>query len=335
MATDNPRKKLTAAMLEQEVVAQLGILQRPFSADITTIEHWRDRTEQQLSKLAEQGQDSSAAALVSIWLQSMDSITSETGTLKRNAVLAVCVGHAMTGSPERMDSWRPVLFLAAADWEQNSLLAGEFSLRRQVLEYLLRGTLTPLETQSLLSRIVPEQRRQWEHEWKVSESPAIVDEATIQAEATTNLREFYRHWWEAVQADGSTTSDNQWLSKVQLDYAEFLWRIDEHELAKQVLMSHDSSPNHVVWQRQMARVLCHADPSTAGVEAENLWMKLVERFPQGSQDWFEAKYYLLRSLAQRDPAQARLGYQQLRQLYPTFPTPWREAYARMAAQYQW
>jgi tetratricopeptide (TPR) repeat protein len=70
----------------------------------------------------------------------------------------------------------------------------------------------------------------------------------------------------------------------------------------------------------------------AGNHARSIehWRVLVAGLPKDSDEWFEAKYYQLASLARLDPAQARESLQQFELLYPQFGSPaWRDRFSEL------
>ncbi len=332
-ARETTQSAATAATLEQEILDQLGLVRLDPQADDATVQIWQNQLKQCLSDAAEQGNDASSAALLAVWLQTRD-MASTTNAVWQNVVLAISTRHAMAEPQGRSEAWRPILYSAAVTWDQNPFLANDESLHQTTIAQLLRGPLAPLQLHALLESHVPNLRRQWELEWKLNEVPSIGPASIKQAPNTARLQELYRRWWEAVRTD-PTGNASRWVEQVQLNYAEFLWRIDEAPLAKQVLESLIPSTPSVSWRRQMARILTQLPDPKQDAATETLWNELTEQFPRGSNDWFEAKYYLLRALAGRDSAQAQVVYRQLQMLYPDFPTPWSEAYARLATQYHW
>lgn len=324
----------TATTLEREIHDQFGLTQLGPQADGPAWRAWQSQLARRLQKESEQGNDAGSAALLAVWLKTMNSMTRSTGTPLQNVVLATSVRHALEGPRERLEPWRPILYTAAMSWDQNPLLADEALMQQTTFIQLLEGSLTPLQTHALLNQYVPKRRQQWETEWKLAEVSSNGDVAIKQAPTTLGLQELYRKWWEAVRTN-APIKDPRWVEQVQLNYAEFLWRIDEPKLSKQVLESFTPAATSVPWQRQLARTLSQLNEPAVHAEAERLWSGLVDQFPPGSRDWFEAKYYLLQMLAAHDPAQAQMVYHQLRQLYPSFPSPWSDAFARVAAQYHW
>ncbi len=60
------------------------------------------------------------------------------------------------------------------------------------------------------------------------------------------------------------------------------------------------------------------------------WRKLVAGLPKGGDEWYEAKYYQLASLAQVDRVKARESLAQFRLLFPDFgPPAWRGKFAEL------
>ncbi|MBW3595799.1 MAG: hypothetical protein KY475_00830, partial [Planctomycetes bacterium] len=63
------------------------------------------------------------------------------------------------------------------------------------------------------------------------------------------------------------------------------------------------------------------------------WRTLAHGLARGSEDWFEAKYYQIASLAETDADQARLALENLKLFYPDFgASPWREKFELLAQQ---
>lgn len=333
-ATGTARKTSTSKALEREVLEQLGMTSLNRTTDSEVVVAWQTELLQRLRDSSEHGQDSSSAALLAVWLQCIDPTVSENPWLK-NAVLSASVRHAVTVPQERWGPWRPILYTAMVSWDDNPLLVEDPHLRRSILEYLLQGPLTSSQTQALMAVVVPQLRSQWESDWKLDEVAAIGSLPLKQDSTTIRLGELYRQWWNAIQADLPSGDERRWLEQIQLDYAELLWRIDEQVLAKEVLDSWKPSTNTTRWRRQMARILSHLNHPSSATAAEEIWRDLLTQFPAGSRDWFEAKYYLLQAMVSRDPSQAKLVFQQLRQLYPDFPAPWAAVLAQLADDNRW
>jgi tetratricopeptide (TPR) repeat protein len=66
-------------------------------------------------------------------------------------------------------------------------------------------------------------------------------------------------------------------------------------------------------------------------EALVSWRTLSLGLPRGSEEWFEAKYHQVASLAETDQAQARQALQQLQLLYPDYgSSAWQEKFESLA-----
>lgn len=352
---DSLQKSNLAVILEQEILQQLALPQLieapspndvPRHDDVPRIDAhtvtqdrvaWQKRLQECLSTAAQEGNDAGSAALVAIWLQTMPTPKSDDSSVLSvsSAVLAACVRHVQHQPQKVWAPWRPVLYAAAIAWPQTELLADNGLDRQTVVQYLLQSSLTPMQVHSLMAAIVPEQRRQWESRYRLSEQPAVGDDELKQSPATLQLQEFYRQWWSGMQARPPMTDENRWRDRLQLEYAEFLWRMDDQAAAKQVLESWRPVENDRLWRRQMARILLQLPDPQHLAEGERLWQGLAGEFPQGSQDWFEAKFYLLQLAVPQNPNQAKMVYVQLRALYPDFPAPWDDAYTRLAVEHRW
>lgn len=324
----------TAAHLQQEVWEQLGLSMPNQQADEATWVAWQNQLAQQLEREAQAGNDNSSAALLAVGVQTLDIANSGEVQPLQAAVLAVCVRHALAEQRERMDAWRSVLYTAAISWDKNPWLVHDASLRQKTVDVLLQERMTPVQTHSLLERTVPELRMQWEQVLKLSEVIAEGEPSIRQLPSTIRLQELYRRWWESLQTINSGI-DSRSVERVQLDYAEFMWRIGEGAMSQVVLETPKPSTASVNWRRQYARTLSQLKDPNQQNAADELWLELSEQYATGSPDWLEAKYYLLRHLMSHDAAQAKIVYQQIRQLYPVIPPPWAAAYDRLAAQHGW
>lgn len=78
--------------------------------------------------------------------------------------------------------------------------------------------------------------------------------------------------------------------------------------------------------------LCQIETSMQA-EAQETWSKLVRGTKSGSEPWFEAKYYQLRTIAQKDREEAKKGLKQVRLLFPEIPVEaWRDRFAQLDKQ---
>lgn len=332
LGTEN--RLATAAHLQHEVWKQLGLSTPNQSADEATWIAWQNQLSQRLSRETQAGNDNSSAALLAVGVQTLDVANPGEVQPLQSAVLAVCVRHALAGQRERIDAWRPVLYTAAISWDQNPWLVGDVLLRQKTVDALLQDNMTPVQVHSLMERTVPDLRLQWEQETKSSEVIAEVEPSIRQLPSTIRLQDMYRRWWEALQT-GNSGIDFRSIERVQLDYAEFLWRVGDGAMSRIVLETPKPTAASVAWRRQYARALSQTNDPNQQNAADELWLDLSEQFSRGSPDWLEARYYLLRQLTYRDAAQAKIVYQQIRQLYPVIPQPWAAAYDRLAAQHGW
>ncbi|MBL8890234.1 MAG: hypothetical protein JNL67_09655 [Planctomycetaceae bacterium] len=324
----------TAAQVQREVWEQLGLRPPNRHVDESTWIGWQGQLTEVLVREAQAGNDNSSAALLAIATQTLE--LSNSGDLQPlpASILAVCARHAVNGERGRIEAWRPLLYAAAMSWDQNPWLVVESSLRQKIVDAILVEEMSPVQVHALMERTIPNLRQQWEQETKLTECSAEVASSVRELPSTRRLHELYRRWWEVMQLSNSGI-DLRTLERVQLDYAEFLWRVGDATASRLVLETPKPSTESILWRRQNARAMSQANDANQRKSEEELWLELSEEFPKGSPDWLETKYYILRCLVARDAVQAKNLYQQIRQLYPDVPPPWSAALDRLAAQYGW
>jgi hypothetical protein len=109
--------------------------------------------------------------------------------------------------------------------------------------------------------------------------------------------------------------------------AEALWNIEQDEQALQqaILLDQrmvDAGGAAPTVLRRLARLSEAAGDLGPALDA---WRRLLSGLPQGSGDWYEARYHSLRLLWQLEPQSAREVMTQHRLLHPDFgPEPWGE-----------
>jgi hypothetical protein len=89
------------------------------------------------------------------------------------------------------------------------------------------------------------------------------------------------------------------------------------KLDRMILAAYPGNPESLVRVAELSEAIGRKS------EAEQSWLVLVSGLPQGSPEWFRAKYESLRLLADSDRPAAALALAQLAVLYPDFgPPPW-------------
>lgn len=197
-------------------------------------------------------------------------------------------------------------------------LKNDSKLRRHVTWLIEEGDGTVYQRSVLVTRI-----QQLEQQLKANSAGAtrrdLVEQAIDVYQKLAKASGYNSH--------GIATNTNAKVAVSRLvDLFEESGKLDEAERNLELLVN--AFPKKVLYLKRYALLLTKAKKYREAVEH---WRPLAKGLKKESEDWYEAKYNLIKCLAETEPADAKPPLAQFLQLYDP-PEPWKSRFADLANQ---